>query len=489
MKKNHKKNTHKKNANVKKQKLSFAQAGFSKKRLIICLAAFLLLIASFMGIMVAVNAYRNSGSGIRDIVILKSEHFDLTVPMFSYYVRTAGVGEEQYEGAAEALMTKMTLYEAALSEGKTLSEKEREQVDQKIELISYDAEKEKMDLDEYLSVTYGRGVKVGDIRSLEEMLAVAMTKSESLLSEIAASEEELADYCKENGDDYLFCDFLFPLIEVPFTEGMTSSEKEAMVKEYEGYANEIAASENQDELFEKYIECLKKIQKVQDPDGEQTLTDADIDGIIERAIYTRQSYKNSLTSNLEIDTWLFSTDRRAGDGKVQKGGSIDKTVTFGIYYMTRPLYTNTDPTYTLYDILVPFSVYTEAASEANVKKVMEIYESTSTEATLKSLASQYRGGLSENFICTTSTNKELADWLSKERAKGDHMIYKDSDGWHFVCYQEQGLPECYAQAKDVLDSKELEEKLSSYAKKHLVALDTYGFSQVPELRYGWLIFG
>ena len=489
MKQNQKKHSRSKTASKKQPNPIKVSKGYGKKKLAIAAAAVVLAIASFMGILLAVNAYRNSGNGIRDVVILKSENFELTVPMFSYYVRTAGADKDQYEGAAEALMTKMMLYEAALAEGATLTEAEKEKVEQKIEMIGYDAEKEKMGIDEYLSLTYGRGVKISDIRSLEEMMAMSMTKSEALLGQIAASEEELADYCKQNGDDYLYCDFIFPLIDVPFTEDMTESEKKALVSEYEGYANEIAACKSEEQMLEKYIECLKKIRKLQDPDEEEPLTEEDIDGIVSRAVYSRQSYKDSLTSDLEIDRWLFSTDRRVGDSKVQMGGSIDKTVTFGIYYITRPLYTNTDPTCTVYDILVPFSVYTEAASEANAKKVKELYEATPTEETLKTLAAQYRGGLNENFICTAATNKELSAWLAQERTKGDTLIYKDSDGWHFVCYEKQGLPECYAQAKDHLENKELEAIMESYAKKHLISLDTKGFSKVPALRYGWLIFG
>jgi hypothetical protein len=120
---------------------------------------------------------------------------------------------------------------------------------------------------------------------------------------------------------------------------------------------------------------------------------------------------------------------------------------------------------------------------------MELYKNNPTEETLKTLAAQYRGGLAENFICDASTNDMLEQWLSQERVKGDHMIYKDTDGWHFVCYQEKGLPECYAQAKDALETKELNAILETYAKDHLVAMDTYGFTVVPELRYGLFIFG
>ncbi|MBE6672624.1 MAG: hypothetical protein E7599_03775 [Ruminococcaceae bacterium] len=484
MKQARKKNTRTAEGAMKKRKGSAAV--FTKKRVIIGAVALVLVLAAFFGVLVAVNAYRNSGKGIRDVVILKSEHFELTVPMFSYYVRLMGVDKTQYMGMAEVLMERMMIYEAAVADGVTLSEEENAQLEQKMTLLAYDAEKEKMGMDEYLSVTYGRGVKLADIRRFEQMLALSRVKGETILKDIAATEEELVQYCKENGDDFLFCDFLFPLIEVPFTEGMTTAEKEALVEEYEGYANEMAESESAEQLLERYAECLGKIQKAR---GEEELTEQDLAGILARADYTRQSYKDSLSSELAIDAWLFSTDRKVGDGKVQKGGSIDKAMTFGVFYMTRPLYTNTDLTDTVYDIVVPFSVYTTAAAEANIKKVEQLYKSAPDEQTLKDLALQYSGGLSENYICSSSTDDTLLLWLKQERKVGDTMTYKAEDGWHFVCYQEKGLPECYAQAKQLLDGKELDARMEAYAKEHRVSMDTAGFQKIPALRYGWLIFG
>jgi hypothetical protein len=153
--------------------------------------------------------------------------------------------------------------------------------------------------------------------------------------------------------------------------------------------------------------------------------------------------------------------------------------------MTRPLYTNDDPTYTIYDILVPFSVYTETAAESNVKRVADEYRVAPTEHTLNSFAAQYMGGLSENYICGDFTEKELKDWLAADRKKGDTLTYKAEDGWHFICFESQGLPECYAQAKLVLDAKAEEDAMATYAKKHPVAMDTAGFKEIPDLTYGW----
>ena len=485
MKQNRKKNI-KKTAAVQNSKNVKAKKPFvvNKKRLIICLAAMVLLVATFFGVLIGVNVYRNSGDGIRDIAILKSKNFTLTVPMFSYYVRTVGAEKELYLDQTNVLLEKMVIYEEAVEKNTLFEEQVKEQVEQKLQLIAYDAEKEQMDMDEYLSLTYGRGVKLDDIRQLEEMLTVSRLMTESIYKDVVADPDKLSEYCKENTDDFLYCDYLALLVQVPTTEKMTEAEKKALISEYEGYANEMAACTTEKELIQKYTKYLNKIQAANE---DEELTEEEVSGIIDRSRYT-QCYNEVNSSDFEIDRWLFSTDRTVGDAKLNKDGTLDNT-TFGVYYVTRPLYTNDSPTYSLYDILVSFSIYTETAAEANVKRVEEAYRKDATEKTLLSLASQYMGGFSENYILGDYTAAELKTWLEGERKQGDVLTYKDSDGWHFVCYKEEGLPECYAQAKQILENKEWTTIMEGYAKKHVVSMDTAGFNDVPDLSYGLLIFG
>ncbi len=479
------KNQNTKKTQVKPKKLNPA----SVKRLIICLVSALLLVGVFMGVLVSVNAYRNSGKGIRDVVVLKSEHFTLTLPMYTYYFRSMGKGADA-DLVAMALSEQMALYEAALSDKETLGKDRLALLDAQIEELKRGAKKEGQSIDEFLSLQYGRGIKLEDIRSLLEMTALAAQKDQTMWNAITVAQGDIENYCKENAEEFLYCDYLSHVFTVPLNSKMTEAEKEQMVSLYEDYAKRLSECESAEAFIELVISYEEGFAKEEDADA--VLTDVDKEEIRTSLIFERSSYSEFLNSDAvvkDLNTWLYDGARKVGDCKVLPYKNLDKSVaTVGVYYITRPLYTNTDPTHTVYDISLSFDRYTKAAAKANAEKAKDAYQKNPTDATLQSLAVQYGGGLSENVAHTNKLDKELYTWLSQVRQTGDVMVYEGSDGWHMICYVEEGMAECYAQAKNTLRGQAYAAEMDHYRKAHKVTVNPQNYTDLPELAYGWLIF-
>ncbi|MBE6638264.1 MAG: hypothetical protein E7616_02245 [Ruminococcaceae bacterium] len=458
------------------------------KRLLICAVSVVLLAALVMGILVAINAYRNSGKGIRNVTVLKSEHFTLTLPMYTYYYRSMGEGAD-YDLVAMALSEQMALYEAALADNNSLSQERKTVLEAQLQSIEEAAEEMEVSCDEYLAVTYGRGVKISDIRSLLTMTALADQKYEMIWESIAVSENEMADYCKENEEAFLYCDYLFYVFSVPLTKDMNEDEQDQLIAQYEAYANRLAESKDVQTFLDMVVEYEEQFVKEEDENA--SFTENDIASIRKSVKYERMPYSEYTEGNAivkEINQWLYSTDRTVGDHMVNPYTKPENNIaTFGVYYMTRPLYTNTDLTHTFYDIQLLFSKYTESAAESGIKQAEALYKKNPNETTLQELAKQYGGGLCRNVACTNALDDALYTWLKEERASGDVLVYKSSDGWHMACYKQAGIPECYAQAKAILEKEAYDAQMGTYRKAHAVTVTPNSYYDLPELNYGWLM--
>lgn len=477
-----------KNVNVKNKKIHVGRV--SVKRILIWIAALVLTAALFLGILVSVNAYRNSGMGIRNTVVLKSEHFTVTLPMYTYYFRSMEAGAD-LDLVAMALTDQLALYEAALKDNESLSEQRSKLIDAEISSLEQTAKEKGMSVDKYLALQYGRGIKIQDIRDILGMTALAAQKQESLWAEVSVDENAMSLYCMDHADDFKYIDYLSYVFTVPLTASMTSAEKEQLIAQYEAYANRLANDSADAEAFVKNaIGFEETFLKEQDKDAvysEEEKADLRREMTFERSAYSLLTDSDAIVKDL--NTWLYSSDRKTGESRVLPYRNSEKNVaTFGVYYITRPLYTNDDPTHTYYDVQLSYSKYTQSAAASNVQKAKDMYLKDPTEKTIASLAETYGGGLFENVAHVSTLSEELYAWLGEERKQGDVLVYEDSDGWHLVCYQKQGLPENFAQAKLILEEEAYEAMMEEYRNAHAVTVNRESYYTLPARKYGWLIF-
>lgn len=460
------------------------------KKMAICAVICALILGILFGSLAGVNAYRNSGKAIRKVVVLESENFTLTLPMYAYYYRSMESGADP-DLVVMALAEQMALYEAALKEGESLSQDRKDTLEQQMQSFLDSAKKMDVSIDEYLSVNYGRGIKMNDIRTLLEMTALAAQKNEALWASLAFSEEEIKEYCKDNQDAFLYSDYLFYVFDVPLTDDMSREEKEQLVAQYEAYANRLAQSESREAFLQAVVDYEQQFAREQEKDDSLTFSEEEIKSIWQSIICERSPYSEYTESSAllkEINEWLFDGARKEGDTKVTPYEKLSKNVaTFGVYYMDRPLYTNDDPTHTFYDVQLLFSKYTESAAKSGVEAAKDVYNKTPDKETLKKLTKQYGGGLLENVACVSSLEEELYQWLCGERKQGDLLVYEGSDGWHMVCYMEEGMPECYAQAQQILQTDAYKAQIEAYRKDHAVTVVPSSYKELPATEYGWFV--
>ena len=460
------------------------------KKMAICAVICALILGILFGSLAGINAYRNSGKAIRKVVVLESENFTLTLPMYAYYYRSMESGADP-DLVAMALAEQMALYEAALKDGESLSKDRKDALEQQMQAFLDSAKKMDISIDEYLSINYGRGIKMSDIRSLLEMTALAAQKNEALWASLAFSDEEIKEYCKDNQDAFLYSDYLFYVFDVPLSADMSREEKEQLVAQYEAYANRLAQSESKDAFLDAVIDYEEQFAREREKDESITFSEDEIAAIWKSVVIERSPYSEYTESSellKDINEWLYDGARKEGETKVTPYQNLAKNVaTIGVYYMTRPLYTNDDPTHNLYDIQLLFSKYTESAAKSGVEAAKAIYDKAPNKDTLKKLAVQYGGGLLENVSYVNTLDSDLYEWLGAERKEGDLLVYESSDGWHMVCYMEEGLPECYAQAQQILQTSAYKEQMEVYRKAHAVNVVPDSYKTLPETVYGWFI--
>lgn len=460
------------------------------KKMATCAVICALVLGILFGALAGINAYRNSGKSIRKITVLESENFTLTLPMYTYYYRSMKSGADP-DLVAMSLAEQMALYEAALKDGESLSEDRQSQLEEQLQSFRDGAEKLDISIDEYLSINYGRGIKLSDIRPLLEMTALAAQKHEALWESLSFTEEEIKEYCKDNEDAFLYSDYLFYVFDVPLSSDMSTEEKEQMIARYQAYANRLAQSESKDAFLEAVIDYEEQFAREKEEDESITFSEEEIQAIWQTVICERSPYSEyTESSNLlkEINEWLYDGARKEGDSKVTPYENLGKNVaTIGVYYVTRPLYTNDDPTHTFYDVQFLLSKYTESAAKSGVETAKDIYEKTPGKETLKQLTENYGGGLLENVACVNTLDRELYEWLCSERKEGDLLVYEGNDGWHMVCYVEEGIPECYAQAQQIMQTAAYNTQMESYRKEHAVTVVPDSYKELPKTEYGWFI--
>ena len=246
------------------------------KKMAICAVISGLMLGILFGALAGVNDYHNSGKAIRKVTVLESENFTLTLPMYAYYYRSMQSGADP-DLVAMSLAEQMALYEAALADGESLSKDRADMLEEQMQSFLDGAKKLDISIDEYLSINYGRGIKMKDIRTLLEMTALAAQKYETLWASIAVSEEEMKEYCKDNADAFLYSDYLFYVFDVPLSDSMSSEEKEQTIARYEAYANRLAASESAQAFLDGVVAYEEQFAK--EKDESITFSDEEIEAI------------------------------------------------------------------------------------------------------------------------------------------------------------------------------------------------------------------
>ena len=300
------------------------------------------------------------GVFLRNKVIMKSDHFEVTVPMMSYMVYTEyqewvnnyqSTGYMQYikgEGgdglstsvplrdqnyskktdsvtgetvvvtwfdyfasrAKSSVEQVLVLCEQAYSLGITLDADKLAEIDTTMQMLDLYAAYSGYTTAGYLSAMYGRGVSVKDVRAITEMIELATKMTEIKMDEFegGVTDVRIEDYYNENKADIdVYVDFISYTFEATF-KPVADTEEDAATKNAEAYAKYEADKAKYDERVTALAACttakefcdllIEYLKEDEVPEA---------DAIIKQSEAHYLNYVKEDGDNKTLENWLFDT--------------------------------------------------------------------------------------------------------------------------------------------------------------------------------------
>lgn len=327
----------------------------------------------------------------------------------------------------------LALCEGAKAAGITLDDADYAEIDATLEQLELSAKSMGYTADAYVTMAFGTGVKLKDVRACMEMTALATKFSTEFNAGLSYTAEEKEAYYNEHTADFEGVDYYaFTVSAGDFMSKDTSgnpvgdtTEASATAK---AEAEKFAAAGSEDE-FKSLI--ADYIAATHDHDHDEATIDAEV----ESCFY----YHKKAASIASISDWAFSA--KAGDTNMV---STDGDTSFTVYYLTKEAYRDETPTRNVRHILFTTDTY---ADDTKVNEVYAEWEAAGfTEEKFLELAAQYNedtgsqatGGLYENVAVGDMVNT-FNNWLFYTAENtGDHGIVESEYGWHIMYYAGAG---------------------------------------------------
>ena len=322
-----------------------------------------LIVVSVLVAVILFSAFcilNSRGVFLRNKAIVKSEHFEVNVPMMSYMVYTEyqewvnnyqSTGYMQYikgEGgdalstsvplrqqnysvktdkttgvtttvtwfdyfadqAATSVEQILVLCEQAYSLGITLNDEDLAKIDSSIQMIELYAAYSGYTTSGYLASMYGKGVGERDVRDMMELVELA-TKMTAVMTEEfenGATDVRVDNYYKEHKEELeIYVDFISYTFEAKF-EPVADTVEDAATKNAEAYAkyeaDKVKYAERADALaacttVDEFCDLLIEYLK---EDGA-----TDVEAIQKQSDAHYIDYKKDTEMDMDLEDWLFDT--------------------------------------------------------------------------------------------------------------------------------------------------------------------------------------
>ena len=327
----------------------------------------------------------------------------------------------------------LALCEGAKAAGVELDDADKEGIDLTLSQLEDTAKAYGYNADTYVTMAFGTGVKMKDVRACLEMTALATKYTNAFSDGLSYTAEEKEAYYTEHASDFEGVDYYaFSVAAGDFmskdTEGnpvgdTTEASAAAMAE-----AQKIADASSLDE-FKSLV--ADYITAHHDHEHDEATVDAEVESCF--------NYHVEAASIADISEWAFS----AKVGDTYMTGEEGDTA-FNIYYLTKEAYRDETPTRNVRHILFTTETY---ADDTAVNEVYAAWEAEGfSEEKFLELAAQYNedtgsqttGGLYENVAVGDMVNS-FNNWLFYTAENvGDHGIVESEYGWHIMYYAGQG---------------------------------------------------
>lgn len=327
----------------------------------------------------------------------------------------------------------LALCEGAKAAGITLDDSDKADIDATLAQLEETAKAFGYTADSYVTMAFGTGVKMKDVRDCMELTALASKFSASYNAGLSYTADEKETYYSEHTSDFNGVDYY----------AFTVSASDFMTKDVEGNpvgdtteASATAMAEAEKLAAASSVEEFKSliadyITANHGHDHDAAALDAEVESCFK--------YHVEAASIASISDWAFAAE--VGDTHMT---GVEGDTTYTVYYLTKTAYRDETPTRDVRHILFTVDTY---ADDTKVNEVYAEWEAAGfTEEKFLELAAQYNedtgsqanGGLYENVAVGDMVNT-FNNWLFYTAENtGDHGIVKSDYGWHIMYYAGQG---------------------------------------------------
>ena len=351
-------------------------------------------------------------------------------------------------------------YSKGVDDGIKLTDDEKDTIEEEIKTVKQNAKDADLELDEYVTATYGDYVTVATLRKANEMYIIAQNYARKMSTELRPSIKEAQKYYKKHEDDFLQVNFAYlPMI-------YQQDNKDKVVKQAKKYADKVKTIEDMKKIVPKACKDLidQYVESGQFSDSEAVVEQ------IAGSLETSTSKSNPSQYPDELIKFLFDDNKKPGTCTVITDDQYQAV--YVILKQSNPSPAK-DEKYSVRHILIsPTEDESEKEEEegddhshddenkeateeqwkAAQKKADNIYkeylQSEKTEYKFALLAEEYSsdpgsissggqgafGGLYYKQAPGTMV-KEFEDWiLDKNRRYGDTDIVKTKYGYHIMYF-------------------------------------------------------
>lgn len=295
--------------------------------------------------------------------------------------------------------------EGAKSEGITLTDEDRKEIDEVINNLN---ESLKSNNAKY-STWYGKGVKESDVRKCYELIYLASRYSDKLKEDfdkiLKDNDDPVKKYPDDHKSDFYSADYLSFTITEKSSDYKNDIEFDKAIADAKARAEKIAAAKDADEflaLVKEYTESVK----------EEESTDADTkDTKAEESEKTVEDYKHTISygTSSELEKWIFESDAKANDGKVIEEKKTEEVTEAGTTTESDTKATTTKKTITVYNVTA-YLIINPSSLDFDLTKDLG-YVITTDKAIAESILA--------TFKADKMTSEALAEIGNKEKEKLD----------------------------------------------------------------------
>lgn len=421
---------------------------------------------------------------------------DKSKTWYEYFCSTTIAQFDQY----------IALAAAAKAEGLELSAEDKKDIDTQFEALEETAFKKGYgSVNKYLSSVYAPGVTEGAVRRVVELEMLAANYVEKFVDGLEFTDEQMNKYREDNPGSFLKLDFVSYTFSENYVKDATADQKKEVQDKIKAQAEAFVAANTDLESFKNAIYDLVKAEEAAKNTGtagtttgsNETNEETAKEDALKKYISTGVLYdstKAEADATKAYYEWAYSTDRKAGDTRVEAGTSTT-AASYTVYMIETPVYYDTYVTQNVRHIL--FSVASglkgaalekafDKAKEEAEKVLAEFNKGDKTPEAFGELAKKHTddsngndGGLYENLPKGAMVD-EFDGWAYDEARKaGDVELVKSSYGWHIMHYDGEGDIAWKAVAEAGLQEEEYNEHLEDLQKEYKVEYNYKVMFEIP----------